>query len=83
MKTTRTAKTTLLLTLTLLCGVWLKAQQPLPESAYLYLRDSTNAMDIVLMQGKAGSLSLDGRNVQLLNNFFENKTGCLKRRQPE
>lgn len=38
------------------------------------MRDSTTSMDIVMMQGKGGSMSLDGRNVQLFNNLFENKT---------
>ena len=38
------------------------------------MRDSTTSMDIVMMQGKGGSMSLDGRNVKLFNNLFENKT---------
>lgn len=38
------------------------------------MRDSTTAMDIVMYQGKGGSMSLDGRNVKLFNAFFENKT---------
>lgn len=38
------------------------------------MRDSATSMDIVMMQGKGGSMSLDGRNVHLFNNLFENKT---------
>ena len=38
------------------------------------MRDSTNSMDVVMMLGKGGSISLDGKNVKLLNNFFEYKT---------
>ena len=49
------------------------AQQPLPFSTYKALRDSTTSMDIVMMQGKGGSMSLEGRNVQLFGAFFENK----------
>lgn len=49
------------------------AQQPLPAKTFLALRDSTTGMDIVMLQGKGGSMSLDGRNVQLFNLFFENK----------
>jgi len=37
------------------------------------MRDSTTSMDIVMYQGKGGSMSLDGRNVKLFNAFFENK----------
>lgn len=40
------------------------------------MRDSTTSMDIVMMQGKGGSMSLDGRNVKLFNNFFEYKTAA-------
>lgn len=49
------------------------AQQPLPSKMFSALRDSTTGMDIVILQGKGGSMSLDGRNVQLFNLFFENK----------
>lgn len=38
------------------------------------MRDSTTSMDVVMMQGKGGSLSLEGRNVQLFNSFFDYKT---------
>lgn len=55
-------------------SVSLFAQQPLPAKVYYTLRDSTTSMDMVMMQGKGGSMSLDGRNVQLFGNFFENKT---------
>ena len=47
--------------------------QPLPLKVYNTLRDSTTSMDVVIMQGKGGSLSLEGRNVKLFNSFFENK----------
>ena len=30
-------------------------------------------MDVVMMLGKGGSLSLEGRNVKLFSAFFENK----------
>jgi hypothetical protein len=52
------------------------SQQPLPVKTYLIMRDSTTSMDIVMMQGKGGSMSLDGRNVKLFNNLFENKTAA-------
>lgn len=48
--------------------------KPLPVKTFLTLRDSTTSMDVVMMQGKGGSLSLEGRNVRLFNGFFENKT---------
>ena len=53
-----------------------KAQQPLPPKTFYTMRDSTTSMDIVMMQGKGGSLSLDGRNVKLFNSFFENKSAA-------
>jgi hypothetical protein len=48
-------------------------QQQLPAKTFLTMRDSTTSMDVVMMQGKGGSLSLEGRNVKLFNAFFENK----------
>ncbi|MFN8300832.1 MAG: hypothetical protein U0T75_17135 [Chitinophagales bacterium] len=48
--------------------------KPLPAKTFVTLRDSTTSMDVVMMQGKGGSLSLEGRNVRLFNGFFENKT---------
>lgn len=56
-----------------LCSVFCIAQQPLPAKVYYTMRDSTTSMDMVMMQGKGGSMSLDGRNVQLFSNFFDNK----------
>ena len=58
------------------------AQQQLPAKTYYTLRDSTTAMDVILMQGKGGSLSLEGRNVKLFNSFFENKT-AVKTKAPQ
>ncbi|MCS6933878.1 MAG: hypothetical protein NZM35_01835 [Chitinophagales bacterium] len=52
-------------------GIFVYSQQPLPRSIYSTLRDSTNALDIVLLLGKGGSMSLEGRNVQLFNTFFD------------
>ncbi len=57
-----------------LCSVLAFAQQPLPAKVYYTMRDSTTSMDIVMKQGKGGSLSLDGRNVQLFANFLDGKT---------
>lgn len=54
------------------------AQQPLPLKSFITLRDSTTSMDVVMMIGKGGSLSLDGRNVKLFNGFFETKTTTKK-----
>ena len=54
------------------------SQQPLPLKSFLTLRDSTTSMDVVMMIGKGGSLSLDGRNVKLFNGFFETKTTAKK-----
>lgn len=36
------------------------------------MRDSTTSIDIVFMQGKDGSISIDGKNVHVFNTFFEN-----------
>ncbi|MCW5909415.1 MAG: hypothetical protein KIS94_16235 [Chitinophagales bacterium] len=58
------------------CTLWSAnsySQQQLPAKTFYTLRDSVTSMDIILMQGKGGSLSLEGRNVQLFNSFFENK----------
>jgi len=43
----------------------------LPAKTYRALRDSTTSMDIIMMLGKGGSMSIEGRNVQLFNTFFE------------
>lgn len=51
-----------------------RAQQPLPAKVYYTMRDSSTSMDIVMKQGKGGSMSLDGRNVQLFANFLDGKT---------
>ena len=73
----------LLITSCLLCLVSCIcfSQQPLPAKIFHTLHDSTTSMDIVMMQGKGGSMSLDGRNVQLFNSFFENKT-AVKTKAP-
>lgn len=71
-------KLRLLLTPLLLCAaLFSMAQtqtaakpQTLPQKVYTTMHDSTTSMDVVLMQGKGGSLSLEGRNVQLFNSFF-------------
>jgi hypothetical protein len=57
-----------------LCAVFCVAQQPLPAKVYYTMRDSTTSMDVVMFQGKGGSMSLDGRNVQLFSNFFDGRT---------
>ncbi|MBL7777507.1 MAG: hypothetical protein JNK66_04310 [Chitinophagales bacterium] len=49
-------------------------QQALPFKTYQTMRDSTTAMDVIMMLGKGGSMSLEGRNVQLFNQFFDNAT---------
>lgn len=54
------------------------SQQALPLKSFITLRDSTTSMDVVMMIGKGGSLSLDGRNVKLFNGFFEPKTTSKK-----
>lgn len=43
----------------------------LPAKTFKALRDSTTSMDIIMMQGKGGSMSVEGKNVQLFNTFFE------------
>ncbi len=48
--------------------------QALPPRTYITLHDSTTSIDVVFLQGKVGSLSIDGRNVKLFNSFFENTT---------
>lgn len=48
------------------------ALQPLPLPMYLIMRDSTTSIDVVFLQGKGESISLDGKNVHLFNSFFEN-----------
>ena len=39
---------------------------------YAIMRDSTTSIDVVFLQGKGESISLDGKNVHLFNSFFEN-----------
>lgn len=46
--------------------------QPLPPPMYAIMRDSTTSIDVVFLQGKGESISLDGKNVHLFNSFFEN-----------
>lgn len=46
---------------------------PLPYKTFVTLHDSTTSMDIVMMIGKGGSISLDGRNVTLFNSYFTNQ----------
>lgn len=46
------------------------------------MRDSTTSMDVVMMQGKGGSLSLEGRNVKLFNGFFDYQT-ATKTKAPQ
>ena len=60
--------------LCLIATATLRAQQPLPQKTFITLRDSTTGMDVVMMLGKGGSLSLEGRNVKLFNNFFDNQS---------
>lgn len=67
--------------LSVVCCLWSIvsfSQQPLPLKNFITLRDSTTSMDVVMMIGKGGSLSLDGRNVKLFNGFFEPKTAAKK-----
>ncbi|MFN8287269.1 MAG: hypothetical protein U0V74_10970 [Chitinophagales bacterium] len=47
---------------------------PLPAKTFKALHDSTTSMDIVMMQGKGGSISLEGRNVMLFNSYFLNQS---------
>jgi hypothetical protein len=63
-----------LLVVSLFCFSFLFSQELLPPKTYSALRDSTTSLDIVIMQGKGGSLSIEGRNLQVFNSFFENKT---------
>ena len=61
-----------------LAGI-LFAQQPaapkaLPMSLYIKMMDSTTSIDVVFMQGKGGSISVEGRNSKLFNSFFESTT---------
>lgn len=58
----------------LICGLIAHSQQALPFKTYQTMRDSTTAMDVIMMLGKGGSMSLEGRNVQLFNQFFDNAT---------
>jgi hypothetical protein len=48
-----------------------KTPEALPQSLFVILRDSTTSVDIVLMKGKGGSLSMEGANVQVFSQFFE------------
>lgn len=50
------------------------SNKQLPITLYKTLRDSTTSLDIIVMQGKGGSMSIEGRNMRLFGNFFENKT---------
>jgi hypothetical protein len=59
-------------------GFKVSAQQtkskPLPLPLYISMMDSTTSIDVVFMQGQGGSISVDGKNVHVFNNFFENMT---------
>jgi hypothetical protein len=48
--------------------------QPLPMPYYIKMMDSTSSIDVVFMQGSGGSISLEGRNAKLFNNYFERET---------
>lgn len=55
------------------------AQQPsapkaLPMPLFIKMLDSTTSIDVVFMQGKGGSISVEGRNSKLFNSFFESTT---------
>ncbi|HWB64552.1 MAG TPA: hypothetical protein VG603_13645 [Chitinophagales bacterium] len=63
-----------LLVIFMVCAGFLHAQQPLPVPTFLLMRDSTTSIDVVFLQGKGGSISVDGRNTHLFNSFFENET---------
>ncbi len=52
----------------------LHAQTALPAKTFAALRDSATSMDVIMMLGKGGSMSIEGRNVSLFSNFFDNKT---------
>lgn len=52
--------------------------KPLPVNDFLTLRDSTTSMDIIFLKGEDGSISVEGRNLQIFNSFFENKPADKK-----
>lgn len=58
----------------LLMASALSAQTALPLKTFTALRDSATSMDVIMMLGKGGSMSVEGRNVSLFSNFFDNKT---------
>lgn len=48
--------------------------QPLPPQLYNTMRDSTDYIDVVFLQGSGGSLSIDvAKSVRFFNTFFDNK----------
>ena len=74
-----------LLTLGLAGFLW--AQHPavsnaLPMPLYIKMLDSTTSIDVVFMQGKGGSISVEGRNSKLFNSFFES-TATAKLNVPQ
>ena len=62
-------------TFCMVCGI-LFSQQTLPLKNYLALRDSTNSIDVVILQGKGASINFEGRNVSYFNSMIENKTAA-------
>jgi len=54
-----------------ICLAQQKLTEALPKRVFITMRDSSTSVDIVLMQGKGGSLSMEGQNVQVFNQFFD------------
>jgi len=45
--------------------------QQLSPKMYLALRDSTDGVDVVFLQGKGGSMNVEGPNTRFFNSFID------------
>lgn len=57
--------------------------QALPSQLYNTMRDSTDYIDVVFLQGSGGSLSIDvAKSVRFFNSFFDNKPAAKTNASP-
>ncbi len=57
--------------------------QSLPAQMFLTLRDSTTQADVVFHYPATTSLSLEGRNVKMLNSLIDTKTAADTLKKPD
>ncbi|MCS6819810.1 MAG: hypothetical protein NZ522_07640 [Chitinophagales bacterium] len=61
----------------------IKAQNSLPLNLYKILKDSTTQVDIVYHYPASNSLSIEGQNVRIFNNFIESRTAIDSISKPD